>query len=208
MKMKPAPLSQNLITSEPVLSTEQQKDNQPLLWPVEEHVGPYDATLFIGNGTVACDGAALAAHGITSALNVAVNLPPAPVFLPDGMLLRHSHVGLIDGRGNTVPHLMAAILALGGLLTQDSQGKAGYPAHRPGNTLVYCRGGRSRSVAVLALFLHLALTHRYPTLKHALDHLRATRGLDQSHPCGPLWQLAVQCLNSNLGTCLKSVLPR
>ncbi|QWA09380.1 protein phosphatase [Sodalis ligni] len=206
MKVKPAPLQENLITSEPPLSTKQYEDSRPLLWLVEQHVGPYDATLFLGNGQAACDGELLAGRGITSALNVAVNLPLAPLILPDGMLLRRSHVGLIDGRGNTAPHLLAAMLALAGLLTQASPGKAGYPAHRPGNILVHCRGGRSRGVAVLALFLHLALTDRYPTLKDALDHLRGVRGLDSTEPCGPLWQLMIQCLNSNLSTWLKGLL--
>ncbi len=206
MKVNPAPLQENLITPQPALSTRQYEDSRPLLWAVEHHVGPYDATVFLGNGPAASDGELLAAQGITCALNVAVNLPLAPLTLPDGMLLRRSHVGLIDGRGNTAPHLLAAMLALAGLLTQDSPGKPSYPAHRPGNILVHCRGGRSRAVAVLALFLHLALTERYPTLKNAFDHLRAVRGLDGTQPCGPLWQLTVQCLNSNLSAWLKGVL--
>ncbi|XBS68551.1 protein phosphatase [Acerihabitans sp. KWT182] len=192
--------------SEATLSAKQYEDSRPLLWLVENHVGPYDATLFLGNGLAASDGGLLAAKGITSALNVAVNLPLAPLTLPDGMLLRRSHVGLIDGRGNTPPHLLAAMLALVGLLTQASPGKSGYPAHRPGNILVHCRGGRSRAVAVLALFLHLGLTDRYPTLKDAFDHLRGVRGLDNNEPCGPLWQLTVQCLNSNLSGWLKGLL--
>ncbi|TKI05797.1 dual specificity protein phosphatase family protein [Martelella alba] len=207
MKMRPAPLPEKCITPASVVTTGQSEDHPPRLWLVERHVGPYDATLYIGNGQAARDGALLGAHGITSALNVAVNLPPSPVTLPDGMLVRHSHVGLIEGSGNTLPHLMAAILALGGLLTQASPGPADYPDHRPGNILVHCLAGRCRSVTVVALFLHLALSDRYPTLKHAFDHLRAIRGQGGELPCGPLWQLAVQCLGSNLGHCLKAALP-
>lgn len=206
MKDKPAPLTDNITTTPITLSTEQCEDRQSLIWTVEQHVGPYDTTLFLGNGQAACDGELLMARGITSALNVAVNLPLAPLILPDGMLLRRNHVGLIDGAGNSAPHLMAAVLALVGLLTQASPGKANYPDHRPGNILVHCFGGRSRSVAVLALFLHLALAERYPTLKDALDHLRRVRGLDQTQPCGPIWQLMVQCLNSDLSPWLTEVL--
>lgn len=206
MQDKPAPLPDNITTTSITLSTEQYQDRQSLIWPVEQHVGPYDTTLYLGNGQAACDGELLLAQGITCALNVAVNLPLAPLILPDGMLLRRNHVGLIDGGGNAAPHLLAAVLALAGLLTQASPGKANYPDHRPGNILVHCLGGRSRSVAVLALFLHLALPERYPTLKDALDHLRQVRGLDQSQPCGPIWQLMVQCLNTDLSRWLTPML--
>ncbi len=173
------------------------EDRQPLLWPVEPHIGPYDLTLYLGNGMAANDGPLLAAHGITSTLNLAVNLPLSPLTLPDGIELRRHHIGLIDGSGNSAVHLMSAVLALAGMLTQDSPGKASYPAHRPGNILVHCRGGRSRSVAVLALYLHLAVGNRYPTLKSALDHLRLIRGTGPEQPCGPLWQLMITCLNND-----------
>jgi len=45
--------------------------------------------------------------------------------------------------------------------------------------LLHCRGGRSRSVILAALYIHIQLPGRFPTLDAAIDHLRATREL---HP--------------------------
>ena len=42
--------------------------------------------------------------------------------------------------------------------------------------LVNCRGGRSRSVALVG-FLHVEMPERYPTLESALAHVRTQRDL-------------------------------
>jgi protein-tyrosine phosphatase len=43
--------------------------------------------------------------------------------------------------------------------------------------LVNCRGGRSRSVAVVSLFLHLTLPDEFPTLDDAITFVRLRREL-------------------------------
>ncbi len=44
---------------------------------------------------------------------------------------------------------------------------------------MHCRGGRSRSVALVALFLHMQLPSRFPTMDAALSHTRRQRALQQ-----------------------------
>ena len=46
-----------------------------------------------------------------------------------------------------------------------------------GNILVNCRGGRSRSVSLVALFLHKQQPHLFPTLDAAVAHIREHREL-------------------------------
>ena len=158
---------------------ETQEDRLPVLLPVAEMPG---ATLYLGNRIAADDGALLLERGITSTMNLAVNIEMSPLRLADGTAVRRTHVGLIDGTGNTPPHLLGAALVLAGILGQASPGKSHYPPHRAGNVLVHCRGGRSRSVSVLALYLVLARPEVYPDLETALRHLRALRGLSSAQP--------------------------
>ncbi|MFW5641963.1 MAG: protein phosphatase [Pseudomonadota bacterium] len=140
--------------------------------------------LFLGNAAAAADASLLHTHGVTQTLNLAVNADTPPLRLADGTEVRRAKVGLIDGPGNTVSHLAAAVLAIDGMLAQAAPGKPSYPPHRPGALLVHCRGGRSRSVTALALQLHLTDPSRFATLEAALRHLRERRGLgsDQPHP--------------------------
>ncbi|MEH0069231.1 hypothetical protein V6L77_01085 [Pannonibacter sp. Pt2-lr] len=72
-------------------------------------------------------------------MNLAVNVEMAPLALSDGTTIRRTHIGLIDGPGNAPQHLLAGVMALHGMLTQDSPGKPHYPPHRPGHVLVHCR---------------------------------------------------------------------
>jgi hypothetical protein len=44
--------------------------------------------------------------------------------------------------------------------------------------LVNCRGGRSRSVVLVSLFLHLQCPASFPTLEAAIHYVRAMRQLD------------------------------
>jgi hypothetical protein len=166
------------------------QDAQPMLLPVVHGLGAHKLSLYLGNAPAARDGAALMARGITSTLNLAINIDIPPMSLPDGTAVRRTHIGLIDGPGNHPAHLMAAVLALHGILHQASPGKPHYPPHRAGHVLVHCRGGRSRSVTVLALYLTLAVPGRFPTLGTALDHLRALRGLSEDQPLASMLEMA------------------
>ena len=57
--------------------------------------------------------------------------------------------------------------------------KPSYPVRERGNVLVHCRAGRSRSVALAALYLHLQKPAQYPTLGDAIQLVRERR---QLHP--------------------------
>lgn len=170
---------------------ETAEDTRPLLIPVHDlPVKGRICRLFVGNLPGASDPEALAGAGITASLNVSLNIDVAPLQLADGTHMRRAKVGLIDGPGNSPAHLAAAVLALEGLVTQASPGKPHYPAHHAGNVLVNCRGGRSRSVTVLALYLHLKDPTAFPDLDDALAHIRQLRGTGQSYPLPPMLALA------------------
>ncbi|WP_244212724.1 dual specificity protein phosphatase family protein [Rahnella woolbedingensis] len=170
----------------------QEEDSRPLLIKIVPVTGQHHRWLYLGNGPAAQDAYLLHQHNITSALNTAVNLQLGNLALPDSTWLRRTQIGLIDGAGNTVSHLLSAVLALDGLLGQASPGKVSYPPHRAANVLVHCRGGRSRSVAVLALYLYFTQSERFPTPQAALAFLRELRGLDETYPCEPLMTLIRQ----------------
>lgn len=172
--------------------TEQQEDAMPMLVQVLDKSGPHDLGLFIGNKSAANDGALLQEAGITSSMNIAVNLYLPPLDLPNGTAIRRTHIGLIDGHGNNPSHLAAAVLALHGILDQDSPGKPHYPPHMRGHILVNCRGGRSRSLSVLALYLYWAHPDQFPTLEAAMQHIRNLRGLSREFPLSGMITLAHQ----------------
>jgi protein-tyrosine phosphatase len=75
--------------------------------------------------------------------------------------------------------LLAGYYLLDGALHQKLPNRHTYPHRRRGNVLLHCRGGRSRSVILAALYIHIQMTDRFPTLEAAIDHLRVTREL---HP--------------------------
>ncbi|MNL48870.1 hypothetical protein D3C87_1717560 [compost metagenome] len=58
--------------------------------------------------------------------------------------------------------------------------KPSYPRREMGNILINCRGGRSRSVIVVSLFLHLTLPAEFPTLDAAIAFVRDRRGLPEN----------------------------
>jgi hypothetical protein len=166
------------------------EDARALLIPVTTDIKQGFNALWLGNLPAAEDGAALQDAGITATLNVAVNISPAPLALPDGTQIRRYQIGMLDGAGNAPQTLAAAVQLLDGLAATYTQGKPHYPSHHRGGLLVHCRGGRSRSVTVLALWLHLRFTTEYPTLEAALAHLRSLRGLSQTYPLPPMIALA------------------
>lgn len=138
--------------------------------------------LFLGNLAAAGDVATLALHGITQTLNLAVNTDPLPLTLPDGTVIRRAKIGLIDGAGNHPAHLAAAVLAIEGMLAQVAPGKPSYPDHRPGALLVHCRGGRSRSVSALALWMVRNEPQAWAGPMEAVEALRQLRGLGPEQP--------------------------
>jgi hypothetical protein len=170
------------------------ENEKPVAVPVHEvvHADGRKSILYVGNQTATCDADTLLALDITSTLNVSLNIVIPPLQLADGIHVRRANVGLIDGTGNPASYLAAAVLTLHGLLNQASPGKPYYPAHRYGNVLVNCRGGRSRSVTVLALYMHLTAEDQWPTLASTIDHIRALRGNAAHYPLEPMIAMAEQ----------------
>lgn len=143
--------------------------------------------IYVGNRQAAADPALLAQHGITAVLNCALNLDINLVDRPADdarnivfgrAALRYYKLGLIDGAGNPAQMLLAGYLQLSGLMRQQMPDKATYPWPSGGHVLVNCRGGRSRSVIVVSLFLHLERSADFPTLAGAIAYVRQMRQLD------------------------------
>ena len=143
--------------------------------------------LYVGNRQAASDPALLARHGIRAVLNCALNLDvnlvesPAPDSRNQDFgraAIRYYKLGLIDGPGNPAEMLLAGYLQLRGLMRQTMPAKVTYPWPSGGHVLVNCRGGRSRSVILVSLFLHLERPGTYPTLDAAIAHVRQMRQLD------------------------------
>ena len=177
---------------------EAREDDRPLLFPVIEGVGPHAKTLFLGNLATAEDPDCLLDAGITETLNVSINMFPGPLTLSDGTHIRRYQIGMIDGDGND-PHLLAAaVFTIEGLMRGYVPAKPHYPKHRKGNILIHCRGGRSRSVALIALWLSTFARDRFASFESALAHLRQLRGLDETYPLPPMLALAEEVRRRNL----------
>jgi hypothetical protein len=73
--------------------------------------------------------------------------------------------------------LVAGYYILDGAMNQTMPDRPSYPHRRPGNVLVHCRGGRSRSVALVALYPHRQQPDQYPSLDDAIRHVRIQREL-------------------------------
>lgn len=159
----------------------------PPLSLIERELPGSGADLFVGDRRAASDPALVAGHRIAMMLNCAVNLDinvvtqaadPAAGGLPCGAgFVRYYKLGIVDGPGNPASMMLAGYYQLAGLLAQTFPDKPSYPRREKGNVLVLCRGGRSRSVTLAALFLHLERPERYPTLESALEHVSRARGL-------------------------------
>ena len=65
------------------------------------------------------------------------------------------------------------------LFTSSCPNRHTYPHRRRGSVLLHCRGGRSRSVILASLYIHIRMPDRFPSLEAAIDHLRVAREL---HP--------------------------
>ncbi|MFC3024647.1 inositol monophosphatase family protein [Vibrio zhugei] len=150
----------------------------------------WQADLYIGGAAGATDLTLLAEHGIKTVVNCAVNLDIDWVIEPGKDMeahrvmhgagaLRYYKLGLIDGPGNTPEQVYAGYQLLRAALLQRLPNKPSYRHHDHGNVLVHCRGGRSRSVIVVAVFLHLEYPVQFPSLQAAIGHIREKR---QLHP--------------------------
>ncbi len=150
----------------------------------------YDVDIFIAGKEGASDLELLRASGITTVVNCAVNLDfnfvAEPKLVSDHRNsvhgpgeIRYYKVGLIDGDGNPDTQMLAAHYILKAALEQVLPDKPSYPRRERGGILVNCRGGRSRSVVVVSLFLHLTLPSEFPTLDAAIAFVRGKRGLPE-----------------------------
>ena len=162
----------------------------PTISLIEENLQPGDFDLYIGGTDAARDLDLLRQLNIAVVVNCAVNLdinylhnPKAPA---DGEKRAHGpgpirmyKIGLVDGPGNPKHMMLGGYLLLDGAIRQELPEKASYPNRQKGNVLVHCRGGRSRSTALVALYLHLRAPEKFPTLDEAIKHVREKRSL---HP--------------------------
>ena len=162
--------------------------DRPPISLIADGLGPDKVSLFIGGTDGARDLRLLEENGITTVINCAVNLdvnyvdnpayPPSDgKFAAGSGAVRSYKIGLIDGAGNPKKMLLAGYYILDGALNQVMPDRPSYPHKSRGNVLVHCRGGRSRSVALAALFLHCHQPDRFRTLDLAIAHVRRMRDL-------------------------------
>ena len=162
---------------------------RPHLSLIQKNLPGWDVDLYIGGREAVSTPTLLNRHGIKVIVNCAVNFdvnlvggdqPAYDTELVSGPgFLRYYKLGLVDGAGNADTMLMAGYYLLRGALDQTFPDKPSYPHRDKGNVLVNCRAGRSRSVSLVSLFLHLQMPQIYPTLYSAIDHVRDRR---QLHP--------------------------
>ncbi|AEF55213.1 dual specificity protein phosphatase family protein [Marinomonas posidonica] len=163
---------------------------RPAISLIATDIPKYGIDVFIGGSQGAADKAFHQQHNIKVIFNCAVNLDIDLATNTDpkhqSSLLnfgsghvRYYKIGLIDGPGNPAAMLLAGYHLMRSSLLQTMPEKASYPVKEKGNILVHCRGGRSRSVALVALFLHLEFPEQFPSLDAAINLIREKREL---HP--------------------------
>jgi hypothetical protein len=151
-------------------------------------IGPEGQHLYLGGDEAARDLALLRSLEITAVVNCAVNLDINYVcdpYLPlEGEKLAGGHgairsykMGLVDGPGNPHHMALAGYYLLDGAFRQQLPDKPSYPSRERGHVLIHCRAGRSRSVAIAALYLHRQQPQLFPTLQAAIDEIRERREL-------------------------------
>ena len=163
----------------------------PLLSLIAQGLEPYGADVFIGGTAAASDIGLLRRHGITTVVNCAVNADvnyvaareegdgegESDALCRSGLApLRVYKLGLVDGE-NPRGMMLGGYCILHGALHQTMPERESYPPQECGNVLVHCREGRSRSVAMVALYLHLQEPARFPRLEDAIALVREKRGL-------------------------------
>lgn len=181
---------------EPVLNSEHEHPvfEHPTISLIEENLQPGDFNLYIGGTDAARDLDLLRELNIAVVVNCAINLDinylHDPRVTADGEKRAHGpgplrmyKIGLVDGPGNTEHMMLGGYLLLDGAIRQELPEKKSYPNRQKGNVLVHCRGGRSRSTALVALYLHLQAAAKYPTLDEAVRHVREKRSLHPDEWC-------------------------
>lgn len=167
-------------------TTEKTSSELPRLSLVYPKHPTYGVDIFISGKEGASDLELLRKSGITTVVNCAVNLDfnfvDQPKLVSDHRNsihgpgeIRYYKIGLIDGDGNPDTQMLAAHYILRAALEQVLPEKPSYPRRERGGVLVNCRGGRSRSVVVVSLFLHLTLPDQFETLERAIDFVREKR---------------------------------
>ncbi len=162
--------------------------DRPSISRVYENLPGYGVDLYVGGREGASDVPLLHRSGITTVLNCAVNLDFNYVAKPDEVShdsrvgygpapIRYYKLGIVDGPGNPDTMMLAGYYQLQGAFEQILPEKPSYPMRARGHVLVNCRAGRSRSVVLAGLFLHLHLPEEFPRLADALDHVRERREL-------------------------------
>jgi hypothetical protein len=162
--------------------------DRPPISLVYENLPGFGVDLYVGGREGASDVPLLRKNGISTVLNCAVNLDFNYVAAPDEIShdsrvgygpapIRYYKLGIVDGPGNPDTMLLAGYYQLLGALEQVLPEKPSYPMRERGNVLVNCRAGRSRSVVLAALLLHLHIPGEFPTLAAAIDHIRVKREL-------------------------------
>ncbi|MBO9124243.1 MULTISPECIES: dual specificity protein phosphatase family protein [unclassified Rhizobium] len=170
----------------PQETNEAASSSLPKLSLIYEAHPRYGVDIFISGKEGASDLELLRTKGITTVVNCAVNLDfnfveqsslvadhQGSVYGPGE--IRYYKIGLIDGAGNPDTQMVAAHYILQAALEQILPDKPSYPRRERGSVLINCRGGRSRSVAVVSLFLHLTLPLEFPTLQDAITFVRLRR---------------------------------
>lgn len=161
---------------------------RPAISLIASGIGPHKVDLYIGGSDGARDMDLLKRRGITIVVNCAVNLDinlvrEEEVAVNDDLCasgyadIRYYKLGMIDGDGSPDTMMLGAYYILDGALRQTMPKRPTYPFVDGGNILVNCRGGRSRSVSLVALFLHKQQPHLFPTLDAAIAHIRERREL-------------------------------
>jgi hypothetical protein len=121
---------------------------------------------------------------VNCAVNSDINYPLERAAPGDGELcpagvgtVRYYKLGLVDGPGNPETMMLAGYYLLLGAVCQTQPERDSYPRRERGHVLVHCRGGRSRSVALVARYLHKHQPARFSDLEVALAHIRRHREL-------------------------------
>ncbi len=159
---------------------------------VADGIGVDKVSLFVGDQIGASNDNLLRRHKIMNVLNCAVNCDINYVdetldLKPDGTNrvfgfapVRTAKIGMIDGEGNDPMLMFAAVHMLHGMLHQSFPEKKSYPLRQSGNVLVHCRGGRSRSVAVAALYLKHMFPERWLDLNNLIYEICDKRGIPRN----------------------------
>lgn len=160
--------------------------SRPAISLITDGLGPHGASLFIGGSDGAGDLGLLRRCGITTVVNCAVNLDinyvrgdaESEEMRTTGYGdVRYYKVGLIDGEGSPDTMMLGAYYILDGALRQTMPKRHTYPFADGGNVLVNCRSGRSRSVSLVALYIHKQQRERFPSIDDAISHIRERREL-------------------------------